>query len=483
MKRSARICAVLAAAAVAVSVVAAVPAKAQSPSDVAVVIANAESLSDIGTAASLVAAGAGDVVLLAESPAALGEWAAAVVSEYQPSRALLVGGVAVLSSRIEGELGGLVAGIGLERFAGSDRAHTAALAAERVLEGRDRIAVAVANGWSLPDVGTAASAVASGAADAVLYTARAGLGDATTAALRAHAPRSVTIVGGPAAVSPAAAREIAAAVPAAEVERSGGATRAHTAALLAMPAVDSGAVRAVIANGWSLLDVGIAAAHAAAAHNSVVLYAERSALGAAAEEALTAGAVSEAVMIGSPTALPYQRQHRVAELLPGAAVGRITGATHAEAAARSARHALDGTGPFLDPALTAASQAATDAVDDIGDPWSGDLVAEWTADTFAWLTGDGAAAVEIVVLSAPLWNDDPDCVAIAASLRSAATPAEARTAALGTPDELTAEILAAAIATVIRALTACDPAADEHAQGAWHWALAYRRLAEIGVTP
>ena len=126
------------------------------------VVANVSSLSDVGTAASLVAGGVGDAVVFAAGRDRLGVVAAEVVTAADPRRVVLVGGVAVLGDEVASEVKRLAPHAVLERLAGEDRVHTAALAARAVLGprlGSGSLSVAIANGWSLSDVATAASAV------------------------------------------------------------------------------------------------------------------------------------------------------------------------------------------------------------------------------------------------------------------------------------------------------------------------------------
>ena len=245
-----------------------------------VVVVNGTSLSDVGTAASLVAAGTGDAVVFAESADALGEDAAAVLTDQQPDRVVVVGGTSAVSGLVESELRQLVDGVFIERLAGRDRIETAALAARRALGSGDVSTVVIANGWSLPDVGTAASAVATGTADAVLYSDRRTLGHPTSQALRSLRPNHVLIAGGTAAINERLELVIADESSGAEVVRLGGETRLDTAAKFAERALQAGANTAVMANGWSETDVGVAATLAAALGNTAVLYANGNALDA-----------------------------------------------------------------------------------------------------------------------------------------------------------------------------------------------------------
>lgn len=133
------------------------------------VFANGWSLSDVGTAASLVAAGEGDAVVFAET-GTLGGPTSDVMTVSAPTRVVLVGGTAALNADVHSEISRLVPGVSIERFAGTDRIDTAARAARRSLGDSTGGTLVLANGWSLSDVGTAASVVASGGADAVLYS-------------------------------------------------------------------------------------------------------------------------------------------------------------------------------------------------------------------------------------------------------------------------------------------------------------------------
>ena len=244
--------------------------------------ASVGSLSDVGTAASLVAAGGADAVVLVGS-GGLSVSAAAVVRDAAPVRAVLVGGTAVLPAGVGSRVEELSGGVSVERVAGADRAATAAAAARRVAAGEGELRVVLANGWSLPDVGVAASLVAAGGADVVLYGGIDALGDATADALGELAVSELIAVGGTAALPTAVLNAAAAAAGVGDAKRLSGSTRVHTAARAARDAAGDCTDTVVIANGWSDADVGAAAALAAALENAAVLYAQ---------DADTAGAVT-----------------------------------------------------------------------------------------------------------------------------------------------------------------------------------------------
>lgn len=92
-----------------------------------VVIANGWSPSDVGTAAPL-AASLGGSVLYANTDS-LGDPTVDALKKLKPPTVVLVGGTKVLSADIETELGQVVPTAAVDRLAGTDRIHTAALAA------------------------------------------------------------------------------------------------------------------------------------------------------------------------------------------------------------------------------------------------------------------------------------------------------------------------------------------------------------------
>ena len=242
-------------------------------SSVVLAFASGGSLSDVGTAASLVAAGGADAVVLVGSEG-LSDSAAGVVRGAAPVRAVLVGGTAVLAASVGSRVEGLSDGVSVERFAGADRAETAAVAARRAAAGRQGVSVALANGWSLADVGVAASLVAAGGADVVLYGGIDALGDATAAVLEELAVSEVVAVGGTAALPQAVVDAALAAAGVGEARRLSGSTRVDTAARAARSAAGGCTDTVVVANGWSDADVGAAAGLAAALEDAAVLYAQ-----------------------------------------------------------------------------------------------------------------------------------------------------------------------------------------------------------------
>ena len=118
----------------------------------------------------------------------------------------------------------------------------------------------------------------------------------------------------------------------------------------------------------------------------------------------------------------------------------------------------------------------------LGDPWEEEFPELDVTGTIAWLTGAGAAAVGLVVETAELWTaEEPDCAAVAGRLDRLGSPGELLEAAVKTPDPVTAEVLLGLRAAVLSSLAACDVDDSRHAMNAWQWAVAHRRLVELGV--
>ena len=244
---------------------------------------NASSLPDIAIAASLVAAGLGDAVVFAESASALGNANADIIREQQPAQVILVGGTAALTTDLETELRGLVNDLEIERLAGMDRLHTAALAAEKVLERAASAAtgapddpseptVVLANAWSLPDVGIAAAAVTGGRAEVLLYAADGWLSSPTATVLRNHRPTRLVVAGTPTTFShQVVAEALSAADSTGPASRLDGTNTAESVALAVKSAYPDDIAIAVVASDSSLQDIGAAVALAAALDRSPVL--------------------------------------------------------------------------------------------------------------------------------------------------------------------------------------------------------------------
>ncbi|MDE0135158.1 MAG: S8 family serine peptidase [Acidimicrobiaceae bacterium] len=297
-----------------------------------VVVANGWSPPDVGAAAPL--AGRLDAAVLYAPKDELGQPTIDALEELNPSRVLLMGGTAALTSAVESGVRSALPGVTVERFSGDDRIDTAARAAlsePAVPAGRP---VVIANGWSPPDVGTAAP-VAAQLGGSVLYADRGELGAPTAAALRRLVPSRVVIVGGLAAVSADIETEIASVVPGAVIERLSGTDRVDTAALSIDLAGVSLGGPVVLANGWSAPDVGIAAPLAAALDGSVLL-TERSKLGERTAEALEDFSPSQIILIGGTERLAAAVDADLERLHPGIPRVNIAGPDRIATAALAA---------------------------------------------------------------------------------------------------------------------------------------------------
>ena len=235
--------------------------------------ASGGSLADVGTAASLVASGGADAVVQVGADG-LSDAAADVVRSAAPQRAVIVGGISAIPTAVQERIATLSPGVSITRLDGADREQTAVLAAQRALAGKSDVTITLANGWSAADVGVAASLVAAGGADAVLYTIEDGISEDTAAALRQASVAKLIAVGGLAALSQATADAAQAAAGVTAPQRLDGDTRVETAARVARSAAGDCTDTVVLTNGWSPADVGTAATLAAALDHSAVLYAQ-----------------------------------------------------------------------------------------------------------------------------------------------------------------------------------------------------------------
>jgi putative cell wall-binding protein len=201
---------------------------------VTLIVANGWSPPDIGAAAAL-AARSGRAAVLYTRRGSLPASSAALLRDYRVKEVVLIGGAAVISDAVRGEIAAAADdGAGISRLTGADRVDTAAQAARRVLgnpaAAPDRITLVIANGWSPPDVGVAAALAAATDNAAVAYTAQGALPELTAALIRDYRPGGVIIVGGTAAVTNDVRAAITEIAPAgSNVRRVTGSTRIETA--------------------------------------------------------------------------------------------------------------------------------------------------------------------------------------------------------------------------------------------------------------
>ena len=96
----------------------------------------------------------------------------------------------------------------------------------------------------------------------------------------------------------------------------------------------------MVANGWSPPDIGVAAAYAASAANSAVIYTEPDTLNEHAAAVLSDYRVSRVVIIGGTAAVVDTVRAAIGVAASDATVQRITGTTRAHTAAAAARRIL-----------------------------------------------------------------------------------------------------------------------------------------------
>lgn len=200
-----------------------------------------------------------DAPMLLTAPTSLPASTIAEIRRLVPSQIVLLGGTAAVSSAVEAQLATLAPN-GVVRIGGADRYETAALISRAYFTPAVET-VYVATGLNFPD----ALAGVSGAdrAGAPLLLVHTNSVPATISAeINRLAPKEIVILGGPAAVSDAVARELALHAPA--VRRLSGPDRYATAAAISAEAFPGGSDVAYVAIGTNFPDAvaaGPAAAH------------------------------------------------------------------------------------------------------------------------------------------------------------------------------------------------------------------------------
>ncbi len=214
--------------------------------------------------------------------------------------------------------------------------------------GSGGVVLVVVNGSSLADVGVAAGLVGGGVGDVVVAAESAGgLGEAAGGVVRdAGVVSGVVLVGGEAALGGGVAAELESLAPGVVVERVSGADRVATAAAAArrVLAGRSGGAAAgvVLADGWSLADVGVAAAVAAAGGADVVLYSGSGSLPDQTRQVLAGEAVGGIVVVGGAAAVPDSVVAAAAEAAGGVGTERVGGKDRVTTAALAARRWASG---------------------------------------------------------------------------------------------------------------------------------------------
>ena len=278
------------------------------------------------------------------------------INRLRASRAILLGGLAALSQRVEQDLLASTTVTETERIAGADRFDTAARITAAV--GGDHAYLAEgadpdpARGW--PDA-LAVSAPATALGRPILLTTTAALPAPTRQALAGLGVRRVDVVGGPAAVSGGVEAEVAA--QGIEVTRLAGATRYDTAALVADAAVGAGLdpARTWLASGETFPDA-LVGGPAAAGDGGILLLTDPDALPPPTAGFLRAHAdrVEVVTVLGGPAALGGDLVDRIREEIG--------------AARRSA--AVHGTWSALAPAPIAGRSQAESV-------WTGEEMIVW----------------------------------------------------------------------------------------------------------
>ncbi|WP_419553073.1 cadherin domain-containing protein [Candidatus Poriferisodalis sp.] len=317
------------------------------PSTAVVIVASGWSPSDIGVASAL-SARTPDSAVIYTAGDRLSVAARDLLVDYLPAGVIVVGGETAVSAAALTSMRRASESDSVERITGATRSDTAASVARRILDASEAggATVIIANGWSPADIGVAAALSARTPRSAVAYTTSGALPDATQRLLRDYRPARVLIVGGEAAVEPAAVSQMSNAVPGAIIERVSGATRTATAAGVARRflgphlAAPTGELTIIVANGWSPPDIGAAAALSARTAGSAVLYTEGGRLSVEAAEILRDYRPTRVVFIGGPAAITAAVKDQTRAILPDATVLRHSGATRTQTAAAIARRAL-----------------------------------------------------------------------------------------------------------------------------------------------
>ena len=119
------------------------------------------------------------------------------------------------------------------------------------------------------------------------------------------------------------------------------------------------------------------------------------------------------------------------------------------------------------------------------DPFSSPLPPVADGSSRDWLSNDGGAAVDVVAVARSLWvGGASECARVGSDLDALGDVEEFIGVAARTPDEPTGEMLVNLRQVTAAAVRDCaDPVAFEPlvAEVAWYWAVADRRLRELGV--
>jgi len=178
-------------------------AAAQFPQATTVYIANGENFPDALSGGP--SAGSVSAPLLLSRANALPEETASALAVFRPSRVVILGGEASITSQLERTIKAST-GVSITRLAGADRYETSAKIVE-AQQGLSNEVLYVSSGAEFPDA-LSSGPVARSKNAAMLLINPEGLSASTQATLRALAPRRIVMVGGPGALSRTIERQL-----------------------------------------------------------------------------------------------------------------------------------------------------------------------------------------------------------------------------------------------------------------------------------
>lgn len=192
--------------------------------------------------------------------------------------------------------------------------------------------VVVARAGAHPDIGVASVLISSGYADALVLAASSkSLGVESAEVLAGHQPGRVVLVGGTSVLGAKLETDIRQLLSGVEVERLAGVDRFDTAALaLELTRRTTSIGSYVVANGWSLVDIGSAAAAVAAGIGDAVVYSDRTRLGERAEGLFRRDRPSQVTQGGGTAAIPPAVADEIEALIGSGTVLRLGGKTRIE---------------------------------------------------------------------------------------------------------------------------------------------------------
>ncbi|WP_066516903.1 cell wall-binding repeat-containing protein [Curtobacterium ammoniigenes] len=248
--------------------------------------------------------------LLLTAPTALPQDVSDEIAALAPKRVVVVGGPFAVSDGVMDQIRSAAPGASVTRISGSDRFGTAdAIVQDAWPSGTSVTSVDVATGTNFPDALAAAAAAGSEGIPVLLVNGGGSSVDATTnsliGSLGAH---TITVVGGPNAVSPAVASQLQAAHSAAAVTRISGSDRFDTAAKIAANAFPTGASHVYVATGYAFPDA-LAGSALAAAKGAPLLTATNTCTPEVLNAEVAALGATNVTLIGGTFALSSDVEH------------------------------------------------------------------------------------------------------------------------------------------------------------------------------